>query len=87
MLVYIPIVSVAICNACTVRKAIDRQKRRKEKEEERRKRKDGFLMYRGNTLRHRIRPEDFGKIREELNRAVRSTLPSSPVKEVKIPVG
>ncbi|EAL49517.2 hypothetical protein EHI8A_085540 [Entamoeba histolytica HM-1:IMSS-B] len=86
-LVYIPLLSFAVCNACTIGKVIERAKKRKRREEEKKKRKDGFFMYRGNTLKNRIRPEDFGRIRAELNKSVHTSLPpSSPVKEVKIVV-
>ncbi|ELP93665.1 hypothetical protein EIN_005660 [Entamoeba invadens IP1] len=85
-IVYIPLVSIAICNACTISKVIERNQRRIKKMEDKKKRKDGFFVYRGNTLKNRIRPEEFGKIREELNKAVHAAQPCSPVKDVKIEV-
>ncbi|KAL7718944.1 DUF4203 domain-containing protein [Entamoeba marina] len=83
-LIYIPIVSIAICNACTVNKVIKRNKKRRMKMLEKQRRKDGFLSYRGNSLKNRIKPEEFVKIRKELNAVVRSTAPPKEHVEIQV---
>ena len=72
-IIHIPLLSFSICNVCTIRGVIKRDKKRKQKILEKQRRKEGFFMYRGNNLKNRIRPEEFTRIREELNRAVRSS--------------
>ena len=86
-LIHIPLLSFSVCNACTIKGVIRRNNKKKQKLLEKQRRKEGFFMYRGNNLKNRIRPEEFARIREELNHAVRSSYQPnnySPNQEIEI---